>query len=115
MRNLSKKIYDFMVNVETLQEETITEYLMWQWSLIDKRVGIIKRKRLHTKVEESKTGADFEIELWILHSGKAIPFLVQAKKIIKKTNSYCKNSLNYNILKSKKQYELLIDEASKKT
>jgi len=111
IKTLSEQVYDFIDNVPSVQEETITEYLMWQWSLLDKKVKFIKRKRLHTKTEEVKSGADFEIELWLIKSSTAIPFLIQAKKIIKKTNSYCSKSLNYNVAKPTRQYQLLIDAA----
>ncbi len=111
MKVLSKKVYDFIDNVPSVQEESITEYLMWQWSLLDKKIKFIKHKKLHTKAQEAKTGADFEIELWIIKSTTAIPFLIQAKKIIESTKSYCRESLNYNIEKPIRQYQLLIDTA----
>ena len=113
IKTLSEQVYDFIDNVPSVQEESITEYLMWQWSLLDKRVKFIKRKRLHTKKEEAKSGADFEIELWVIKSSTALPFLIQAKKIIKKTNSYCSKSLNYNTTKPTRQYQLLINTASR--
>ena len=113
MKILSKGIYDFITNVPSVQEESITEYLFWQWSILDKKVKFIKRKELHNKNKESKTGADFEIELWIIGSLIAVPFLIQSKKIIKHKNRYCKKTLNYNCEKPVKQYQLLIDEAKR--
>ncbi len=113
MKKIEKLVYDFIDNVSAVQEETITEYLMWQWIMLNKKVKFIKSKRLHSKKEESKTGADFEIELWIIGTKKALPFLIQAKKIIKDTNQYCSNTLNYKKGKHPKQYDALIDKAGK--
>ncbi len=112
-KRVSEEVYDFIDNISNVQEETLTEYLFWQWRKINKRVKFIERKNLHTKKEEAETGADFEIEIWLIKGKKALPFLVQAKKIIKTTNSYCKKSLNYDCSKPKKQYELLLEEAKK--
>jgi phage-related protein len=111
MKVLSEQVYNFIDNVPSVQEESITEYLMWQWSLLDKKVKFVKSKKLHTKVQEAKTGSDLEIELWIITSTTAIPFLIQAKKIIVPTKSYCRESLNYNVKKPIRQYQLLIDTA----
>ena len=81
-KRVSEEVYDFINNISNVQEETLTEYLFWQWSKINKRVKFIERKNLHTKKEEAETGADFEIEIWLIKDKKALPFLVQAKKII---------------------------------
>ena len=49
----------------------------------------------HTRQYEHETsGADFELELWILSKTERLSFVFQAKKIIKDYNSYC-NKLNY--------------------
>lgn len=111
---VSKEIYNFSNNVTSVQEETLTEYLMWKWSLISKKVTFLKKSRLHTKIEESKSGADFELEIWIIGKKKSLPFFIQAKKLFKETNSYCNSSLNYNTKKIKPQYQLLIDKALSK-
>ncbi len=108
---LSEQLYDFITNVSSVQEESITEYLVWQWTILNKKVKFFKHLKLHTKKEEARSGADFELELWILEKGKATPFIIQAKKIIDKYHKYCKESLNYNKKKPVKQYELLIKRA----
>ncbi len=109
---LSEQLYDFITNVSSVQEESITEYLVWQWTILNKKVKFFKHLKLHTKKEEARSGADFELELWILERGKATPFIIQAKKIIDKYHKYCQNSLNYDKKKPVKQYELLIERAS---
>ena len=110
-KKLSKKLYDFISHVPSVQEESMTEYLMWQWEILNKKVTFFKHLKLHTKTEESRSGADFVLDLWILEEGKATPFIIQAKKIIDKYHKYCKESLNYNKKKPVKQYELLIKRA----
>ncbi len=96
MKELSAKVYDFISNVKSVQEESITEYLIWQWKKIHSKKSFLKHYKLHTKYEESTSGADFELEVWIVKKRSYLPFLIQAKKIIYNTNSYCKKSLNMN-------------------
>ena len=94
---LVKDIKDFLTNVGDVKEESITDYLMWKWKEIDKRFKCIKNENLktHTRHEEHHvTGADFDIELWIIGNTKTVPFAVQAKKFIKLHNFYV-NKIKY--------------------
>ena len=111
---LSANVYDFIINVCSVQEESITEYIIWQIKKFNKSNVMLKNIKIHTKIQEASTGTDFELELWVIDQTKYIPFLIQAKNIKKETNSYCIKSLNYNISKPTKQYQLLIDTAKTK-
>jgi len=111
-QELSLKLYDFIDHVSSVQEESMTEYLIWQWEILNAKVKFFKHRKLHTKIEEAKSGADFELELWILDEKNAVPFMIQAKKIIEPYKRYCQESLNYNNKKLVKQYQLLIDMAT---
>lgn len=109
-KKISQKIFDFMIHVPKVQEESITDYLLWQWSVIDKKM----KYNLYNKTEESKNGADFSLELWIIKSSYAIPLLIQAKKMKSDEKKLCAESINYNVYKpGDRQYDKLITTARK--
>lgn len=88
------EVRNFIVNVPGVKEESITDYLVWKWRLLDARFKYIKTKTFTRQEESSSTGADFELELWIVGRTKCLPFLFQAKKFIKPFDSYI-TKLNY--------------------
>ena len=84
-----KDIKKFLKNVDDVKEESITDYLMWKWKEIDKKLKCIKNVETHTRHKEHYvTGADFDIELWILSNTKKVSLAVQAKKFIEPKNFY---------------------------
>ncbi len=85
---------DFIKHVGQIKEETITDYLVWQWGLIDKRFNYIDVTQFDRDQENTTTGADYEMELWLVGRTHAIPLVFQAKKVIKNYNGY-KAALNY--------------------
>jgi len=83
-----------MLNVSDVKEETITEYLIWRWRELDKRFKYINITPF-TRLDENKTtGADFELELWLVGRTFHARLVVQAKKLVKQFDSHVRH-LNY--------------------
>lgn len=94
-RAVSAEIKNFILNVPNAKEESITDYLVWKWRELDKRFNYINIT-LFTRIEESATtGADFELELWLVGRSFHFPLVFQAKKFVKPFDSYYKK-LNYH-------------------
>lgn len=91
---LGLEVRDFILNVPDAKEESITDYLVWKWRLLDARFKYINTKTFTRQEESSTTGADFELELWLVGRTKCVPLLFQAKKFLKPFDSYV-NKLNY--------------------
>ncbi len=65
---LGAEVKDFLHNVPNANEESITDYLVWKWRELDKRFNYI-RVTAHSHHKESTiSGADFEMELWLVAS-----------------------------------------------
>jgi len=91
---VSDEVKNFMLNVPDVKEESITDYLVWKWRELDARFKFINVSTF-TRHEESKTsGADFELELWLVGSRFHFPLIFQAKKFVRQHGSYF-NKLNY--------------------
>lgn len=88
------EVRDFILNVPDAKEESITDYLVWKWRLLDARFKYINTKTFTRQEESSTTGADFELELWLVGRTRCVPLLFQAKKFLKPFDSYV-NKLNY--------------------
>lgn len=87
-KKLCKNVKDFLVNVSGAGEESITDYLLWQWREIDKRFNSIKVSDFTRFEESDKSGADFEMELWILGPKSSFSIVFQAKKATKDYDGY---------------------------
>lgn len=62
---LDIKTIEFIYNVPTIGEESISDWLIWKWREIDKNFNYIKLNLSpFTKKQEAKNGAD--LELWII-------------------------------------------------
>lgn len=83
-----------MSNVQDIKEESITDYLVWKWRELDQRFKYINVKTFTKHEENTTTGADFELELWLVGKNFHLPLIFQAKKFIKPYDSYVKK-LNY--------------------
>jgi len=91
---LGNEVYDFIDFVSDVGEESITDYLVWQWRKLNKKFEYLNVKK-HTRHFENKvSGADFELELWVLSKKNNLSIVFQAKKIIPNYNAYC-SKLNY--------------------
>ncbi len=93
-KKLSNRVKEFIDNVSDVGEESITDFLVWQWKEIDSRFNAIKVSKFTKHQEHMLTGADFEMELWVISDTHATPLLFQAKKILKEHDSYL-NKLRY--------------------
>jgi len=91
---LGREVRDFILNVPDAKEESITDYLVWKWRLLDKRFKYIHATTFTRHEESTETGADFQLELWLVGRRVAVPLLFQAKKFLKPFDSYV-NKLNY--------------------
>jgi hypothetical protein len=85
---LDLEVRRFMENVSDVKEESITDFLVWRWRELDKRFNFIRVHPFNHDEESSHTGADFDIELWLVGRQQHIALAVQAKKFIKRTDSY---------------------------
>ncbi len=111
-KHLNQDIKNFMVYVDNVKEESITDYLMWKWAEMDPRFRYF-RAQAHTRVHESnETGSDFELEIWLVTKKGGWPISVQAKKFIPLTDKYCAK-LRYPD-NTEKQINLLIKHARDK-
>lgn len=91
---LSEEVHDFLINVPDVNEESVTDFLIWRWRELDRRFHYISSKTFTRHQEHSLTGADFELELWLIGNRQSIPLLFQAKKFIKSHDSYVRR-FNY--------------------
>ena len=91
---LGLEVRDFVLNVPDAKEESITDYLVWKWRALDARFNYINVKTFNRQEEHATTGADFELELWLVGQFKCLPLLFQAKKFTKPYAGYVR-TLNY--------------------
>ena len=109
---VTKEVKEFLSNVNSVGEESITDFLLWKWALIDNNFKSINVSTF-TRQEESKiSGADFEMEVWLVGSQITYPLVFQAKKFIKPFDSYV-NKLNYP-KNTKRQMSTLLSYAALK-
>ncbi|WP_124607270.1 DUF6615 family protein [Burkholderia sp. Bp9142] len=85
---LDREVRLFMENVADVKEESITDFLVWKWRELDKRFNFIRVYPFNHEEESSRTGADFDIELWLVGRERHIALAVQAKKFVKRADSY---------------------------
>jgi hypothetical protein len=93
-RAVSLEMLNFMRHVADIKEETITDYLAWKWRELDKRFNYLSMQTFNHDKESTTTGADFDLELWLIGVQTHVSLAVQAKKFIKPYDSYIKR-LNY--------------------
>jgi hypothetical protein len=88
------EVRNFILHVPSAKEETITDYLVWRWRILDERFNYVNIKTFSRHEEHATTGADFELELWLVGRSKCIPLLFQAKKFTQPFGGY-RRKLNY--------------------
>ena len=91
---LGIEVRDFIQNVPGAKEESITDYLMWKWRALDSRFKFMRTIPFTRHQEGTTTGADFELELWLVGRTIGIPLLFQAKKFVPLFDAYV-SKLNY--------------------
>jgi hypothetical protein len=111
---VSLAIKSFMLNVPGVKEESITDYLVWKWHELDARFKYINISIFTRQEESTTTGADFELELWLVGRKFHFPLIFQAKKFVKQNDSYVAK-LNYpNGTQSQLKMLLAYAKANKK-
>jgi hypothetical protein len=110
---VSLEVKRFMENVGDIKEETITDYLVWKWRELDKRFYYVSVATFDHHEESTRTGADFDLELWLVGRSTHISLAVQAKKFLKQHDSYVKR-LNYPDGTRQQMQKLLAYAKSKK-
>lgn len=109
---LGIEVRDFILDVPDAKEESITDYLVWKWRSLDKKFNYINVKTFNRDEENAKTGADFELELWLVGSKQCVPLIFQAKKFTRPFAGYV-SKLNYP-KNSKAQLLTLLQYAANK-
>lgn len=106
---VDQKICEFINNVDSVEEESLTDYLLWKMKEVNKRIRHANLRKFKKKEESNISGADFEMEVWLVSKNKGIPLVIQAKKAVDKYDGYC-NKLNYKPSnKNKRQLDTLIE------
>lgn len=85
---ISLDVREFMGNVSDVKEESITDYLVWKWRKLDPNFKYLKVSTYTRHEENSTTGADFELELWLVGRRFHFSLIFQAKKLVKPYDSY---------------------------
>lgn len=91
---VSLEVKNFMLNVPDVKEESITDYLVWKWRELVARFKYINISTFTRQEENTMTGADFELELWLVGRKFHFSLVFQAKKFVKLNDSYVAK-LNY--------------------
>lgn len=107
-KKVSLEVKNFILNVSNVKEESITDYLVWKWKELDKRFNYIKVSTFTRQEENSKSGADFELELWLIGREFHFSLVFQAKML--KENDDCVAKLKYP-KGTKKQLKTLLSYA----
>ncbi len=81
---ISKEVKNFILNVGDIKEESITDYLVWKWKEIDNKFNVINVSTFTRNEENKVSGADFEMEIWVVGKTKKYPLVIQAKKFMLK-------------------------------
>lgn len=110
-KEIEKEVIDFNAHVVSAGEESITDYLMWRWSLANKELSHFSAKTFTRPEENTKSGADIELELWIIGNKYSLPLVIQSKKLSREHNKY-RAALSYP-KDTKNQITKLLDYANK--
>ena len=109
-KSVTHEVKEFLMNVDGVGEESITDFLLWKWALIDKKFKSINVASFTRQEESRVSGADFEMEVWLVGSKLSYPLVFQAKKFVKPYDAYV-NKLNYP-KNTKNQMNTLLKYAS---
>lgn len=109
-KSVTREVKDFILNVDGVGEESITDFLLWKWALIDMKFKSINVSSFTRQQESKVSGADFEMEVWLVGRGLTYPLVFQAKKFVKQYDAYV-SKLNYP-KNTKRQMNTLLTYAS---
>lgn len=113
-KGIETEVLEFMTEVNSVGEESITDFLLWKWRKANKNFAHFNVEEFSKQVENSTTGADFKIDLnlWVISNAGIASMAIQAKKLTKETNSYLSKTLKY---KSKHATDSQLDTLLKYT
>lgn len=106
-RSVGAEVKAFMQNVSDVKEESITDFLMWRWAEADPHFHYMRASSYSRHEESTKTGADFEMEIWVVSDTGSLSLLFQAKKLTKPFAGYWQK-LAYP-KSTKQQLSMLLD------
>lgn len=81
-------VVEFLTHVSSVNEESVSDYLLWKWRAADSRFRTTKLRKYTHHEEAELTGADFSLEIWVLGTHRSYPMIFQAKKFQKAYHSY---------------------------
>ncbi len=90
-KQVAREVCDFVYKAKP-NEESVTDYFLYRLKEANKKFHYINTTQFNRR-QETTTGADYELELWLIGQKTAIPLLIQAKKIYTNGN-YC-DAINY--------------------
>ncbi len=90
LKHVAEEVTEFTIQVSAVGEESITDYLFWRWMLANLSQSFFQLQfESFTKNQESKvSGADFELEIWLIGAEYSLPLVIQAKKISSEHKAY---------------------------
>lgn len=106
-KQIASEVCDFVYKAKP-NEESVTDYFLYRLKEANKKFNYINTTQFNRR-QEATTGADYELELWLVGQKIAIPLLIQAKKMYANGN-YC-DAINYP-RKTTKQLNTLISYAT---
>lgn len=113
--DIEQEVVDFMAHVKGVGEESITDFLLWRWAKANNNFKHFNVKTFTKAQENTISGADFELKLWVLTKFGSFSMAFQAKKISKPFNGY-HSKINYKSKNAKhKQIDVLLNYAKSST
>jgi len=113
--DIEQEVIDFMDQVRRVGEESITDFLLWRWAQANSSFKHFNVKTFTKAQENTISGADFELKLWVLTKFGSFSMAFQAKKISKSFDGY-HSKINYKSKKAKyKQIDVLLNYAKSST
>ncbi|BCV52918.1 DUF6615 family protein [Shewanella algae] len=110
-KNINIDVCEFLKNVPSVKEESITDYLVWQWNKANLQIKHFDVATFTRDWESRVTGSDFELDIWFMTKSGGKVLSVQAKKLTKQKGGYAlalryKNN-NKNQMDTLKQHAIL--------
>lgn len=108
---VSEDVFNFITNVQDLKEESITDYFVWKFHKTSGHFHYVNVHAFTRQQEGTQSGADFELEFWMVGSHQIMGLLVQAKMMRYVYDGYCRK-FNYRSSEGR-QIDILLSYASK--
>ena len=109
-KNINIEVCEFLKNVPSVKEESITDYLVWQWNKANLQTKHFDVATFTRDWESRVTGSDFELDIWFMTKSGGSVLSVQAKKLTKQKDGYAR-ALRYKNNK-KNQMDTLKNHAN---